>query len=822
MGVVKPRRGLGFVLALVLVASVSNGALAAPPPGDGADVTVSVAAPPSTPLVGATFQLLYTVTNEGPASAGDAYFSDYLSAELELESVESSDSGDTCSADQPVPEAYPPGAAPDSGGGGSVGSPGSPGYDGGGGGIYCQLGNLAAGEQTKITMTLHRIGARETYNSAYIGASTPDPDYNDNYADLYMEADMSAPADVGATIDGPSSPEVASNFTYRFKITNNGPSTTKGANVANPIPYGAEFVSVDPVRDGDTCSTSEAGWSSGYPELSCDFAPIASGASAAVDVVVTRSSAYEVWISAWARTGNYDSNYDNDYASFAIPADPSVTSDIKVVARGPLEVPLVGETFPLELRVRNLGPSGAGDVWVSDYLPPGVDFVSVTPSDTCSYNSYGGYPIAEGPVTDAPQARGDAYYPIYQNGVYCSVGALPAGEVRTIVISVTRTNARETWNSAWASSSNFDPNYENNYGDLLIGPDKSHPADVGVSMTAPDGAPVGESFDYKLKVTNHGPSTATDVMLGDWVPWEVEFKEATSTDEKDVCSFVYDQYYPPQPYESSAPYFWGSRELQCDLGEMASGESATITLSVARTSPYEIWNSAWVTAANYDDNWENDYDSVLVDGKKYWYGCDGPEPYAGTGESDTIIVGDCPVAAGAGADSITASPSSGGDARVASGDGRDTIDVNLTNGGAERRRIVVHGGRGADEIALTAATGRINATVLIYGDGGADSIDVFVPPGVSGLRVVIRGRGGNDKILWTRPSTGGALSRGAGMTSLGGAGNDLLQGGDRNDVLGGGTGRDRLYGGLGRDSLNGGTGLDVCRGGPGADDRASC
>ncbi|MEA2499315.1 MAG: hypothetical protein QOH26_1720, partial [Actinomycetota bacterium] len=105
--------------------------------GEAADVGMTVVAPPSTPLVGDAFQLVYTVTNSGPSDAADVYFSDYLSGELELESVSSSDNSDTCGPDQPAPEAYPPSTDPKSGGGGSVGSPG---YYGGSGGISCTLG----------------------------------------------------------------------------------------------------------------------------------------------------------------------------------------------------------------------------------------------------------------------------------------------------------------------------------------------------------------------------------------------------------------------------------------------------------------------------------------------------------------------------------------------------------------------------------------------------------------------------------------------------------------------------------------------------------
>jgi uncharacterized repeat protein (TIGR01451 family) len=701
---------------------------------------------------------------------------------------------------------------------------------------------MATGSHTDITLNLRRIGARESYNSAWVGASTMDENYENNYGDLYLEPDTSNPADVGVAITGPNTVDVGAQFTYKLVVTNNGPSTAEGTSVVNPVPYGVDYVSSNPVRGGDSCSTTETGWYGGSPELTCDLAPLAAGNSATINVVVKRTTAYEVWNSAFVRTGNYDDNYDNDYANFALPADPSVTSDIAVHTLGPAETPLVGEAFDLRIRVHNGGPSAAGDLWLSDYLPPGVEFKEVTSPDKCTYNNWNGYPMAEGPATDAPLREGDSFYPIYPDGVFCSLGSLAAGNTKYVRITVLRTNARELWNSAWASSSNFDPNYENNYGDLFVPADKTHPADLGISLTAPDNPPVGSSFDYELEVTNHGPSTATNVVVGDWVPWETDFKEAVSSDPEDVCTFVNDQYPPMEPYAggpaeadagaspdggepsgaASAPYFYASRELQCDMGSLAPGESDTITLSVTRNSEYEIWNSAWVTGANYDANWENDYDSNLVQGKQYYWACPAEGSYEGTGGSDQVVISDCPVETKGGADSVTLAPSSSGDGSVSSGQGADAIDVNLNVGGAERRSIAVHAGPGADQINVAAVPGFINATVYIFGDRGDDTIDVVVPPGVIGLKVIVRGLGGNDKVAWQRPGGTSQVSRGAGIVVRGGYGADLLQGGDRNDALRGGPGRDRLYGGIGRDSLYGGTGRDVCIGGPGADAKSSC
>ena len=65
--------------------------------------------------------------------------------------------------------------------------------------------------------------------------------------------------------------------------------------------------------------------------------------------------------------------------------------------------------------------------------------------------------------------------------------------------------------------------------------------------------------------------------------------------------------------------------------------------------------------------------------------------------------------------------------------------------------------------------------------------------------------------------TGTAISMGAPLTLVGGAGNDTLTGGPVDDSLVGGGGNDTLIGGGGNDTLNGGAGVDSMVGGTGND-----
>jgi uncharacterized repeat protein (TIGR01451 family) len=834
-----------FVLATLLASVLlvpSAGAQTGP--GAGADLSLSLVKPATTPLVGDVFDLVTTVRNDGPETAPEAFFSNYLPQELELKSITSSDPADSCGVDQPFPEAYASrdqASRPD----GSTSSGSAPAGKGmaysGGGAAACSLGDMALGDQAVITMTVKRIGARESYNSGWVGSNVDDPDYNDNYTELYLEADKSHPADIGVLLTTSSkSPDVGGAFAIKAEVTNNGPSTADSVTLVDSIFDGMDLGEVTAERAGDTCEINEyPGYQDpgtegpaygGYSEVVCSLAPLARNATATFTINVTRTTAWEIYNNAWAISSNYDENYENDYGFVQIPADPSVTSDLSLKMSGPDTTPLVGDTFDLNVTLSNDGPSQAGDVWVSDYLPPSLEFVSTTPADRCTYNDSGPYPLAGGPASDAAVKGGESYYPGWGNGLYCDIGALPAGESTTFSVTVTRVNAWETWNSSWVSSSNYDPNYENNYSDMMIEADKSHPADLGVKMTAPENPEVGSDFDFVIEATNNGPSDANNVVVSDYIPYGTEFRAVTSSDSNDVCQYTD---YPTYEGDSSGggvakpaeenlrPSFYGFQQLDCELGTLAAGETATINITVNRTIEYEIWNSAWIMGANYDENFDNDYASVLVGGEPYPGACSDEGEVDGTKGSDDIVVGDCDIKTGGGADSIGVVPSSEGgrSSNVFAGKGRDNISVDVALGATSQRFIQVNGGDGDDTITITVAPGAGAATIVVNGDAGNDAVMVNAPAGASGLRILIKGGSGNDSVGPTGTSNGQGVT---GLSLRGGGGKDILQGGDGDDLLTGGSGLDRLFGGLGDDEMRGGRGPDVCRGGPGRNAYKTC
>lgn len=762
-----------------------------------ADLVLKLEEPAGQPLVGEAFNVRVTVTNSGPSAAQEASLSAYVPPELELLSATSSDAADPCSAED---------------GGGGPEPAIAPGR---GGGIRCSFGSLAAGETATVTLGLRRVGARGTYVSAYSGSNTEDPSYENNYAEMYLEPDKSHPTDMGVSISGPDAPAVGARFDYVTTVRNHGPSASSGTLTSSL--NGVDLIGWTSDTATVTCEKNVFDPTyGGYAELHCDVGEMTPGSVVRVTVTVERSTAWELYNSASIYATGLDENYENDYAYFSVPADPSVTSDLALKMTGPSTTPLVGEAFEVGATITNSGPSRAGDVWFNNYLPPGVSAESVSPADRCTLDGGSGYPYAEEPTAVPEGKAGDAYYPGYGQGVYCTLEGLGSGESVGISLTLRRTKAREIWNSAWVSSSNFDPVYDNNYAELLIEPDRSNPADIAVSMTGPEGEPaVGDMVSITLGASNIGPSEAREVVVTTHVPYGLELRQSAT----DRCTYPETEQPPPPEEKIAAPSFYGWRELRCTLGSIPAGESRDVTAVFERTTEYEIWVGAWGETANYDDNYENDYAQLLIAGEPYPGMCGG-DTVTGTDGSDEITIGVCSAEAKDGGDTINAAPSStSGDMEIKAGRGADRITVSLGVESAERRAIHVISGPGRDTIELHVAPGVGNATVILEGNAGNDVIDLRMAGGSTGLRVRVRGHDGDD-VLTAADTEADTLV--PGLVLVGGLGNDILEGGTGPDLLFGGRGRDRLYGGNASDRMDGGRGRDLCQGGPGTNTSVSC
>jgi len=109
-------------------------------------------------------------------------------------------------------------------------------------------------------------------------------------------------------------------------------------------------------------------------------------------------------------------------------------------------------------------------------------------------------------------------------------------------------------------------------------------ADLAISKTdSPDPVIVGNNLTYTITVANGGPGPATDVTMTDTLPPTVNFVSATPS--QGSCS--------------------GTTTVSCNLGSLANGGAATVSIVVTPTQAGGISNTASVAANVIDPNLNN-------------------------------------------------------------------------------------------------------------------------------------------------------------------------------------------------------------------------
>src|SRR5579884_870847 len=115
-------------------------------------------------------------------------------------------------------------------------------------------------------------------------------------------------------------------------------------------------------------------------------------------------------------------------------------------------------------------------------------------------------------------------------------------------------------------------------------PPPSGGTDLSITKSdRPDPVAIGNSLTYSLVVRNNGPGSATGVSVTDTLPVGVTFVSSSAT--QGTCS--------------------GTSVVTCDVGSLAKGASATITIVVSVIRDGTIGNTADVTGNEFDPNLNN-------------------------------------------------------------------------------------------------------------------------------------------------------------------------------------------------------------------------
>jgi len=436
--------------------------------------------------------------------------------------------------------------------------------------LSCTIGALSTGGiDIAISGTVDPAFTGTLQNATTVTSSTPDPDSTNNAAS--SSSSVTAAADVSVVKEFTAGPSAVPGSTVTWSITasNAGPSVATGVVVTDTVPAGVSNVTAaittDPTRVASCTVTGN--------DISCQAdslapaRPIRIAVSGQLRADVTAATLVNTALVSAAA----DTTPDNNQATSTTPVTPSADLSIgKAITSG---VPVAGDLITFALDVRNLGPSTAADVEVSDQLPTEIDpdtVVASSPTGTCAVDGFGLVNCALG--TSAPSAPA------------------PAAAAVTITVTgrLTQSLGTELRNTATVSSPTADPATGNNSSSVIGSVNES--ADVAVTKTGPPTITAGQVISWTVLVSNAGPSDARDVVLADLLPTGVG--NATMTPEAgDPCSSL----------------------AACSLGTIPSGESVAVTVTGTVASGFSgssISNEARVTSTSPDPDARNNQSSA--------------------------------------------------------------------------------------------------------------------------------------------------------------------------------------------------------------------
>ena len=300
------------------------------------------------------------------------------------------------------------------------------------------------------------------------------------------------------TVDDPR-PDPGESFTYTLTLANTSSSDATGVMVTDALPDGVIFQSSSV---GQTYSPGTGIWNVGNVpagttrtlEIVASLNPNRAGVLDAIINTAEITSAVE--FDTDSTPGNSVANEDDQSSVMITPA----RADLSLTKTTNNSQANVGDEVTFTITARNDGPDPSGGFVVLDAIPSGATFVRSTPS-------IGIYDSGSGQWT---------------------VPGLANNQSATLSLVLQPTVTGSIDNVAQILSATL-PDPDSTPGNSVPGEDDQDDASVqsqainlSLDKQVDNATPrVGETFRYTINVTNSGPDTATNIVVGESIPSQI-------------------------------------------------------------------------------------------------------------------------------------------------------------------------------------------------------------------------------------------------------------------------------------------------------------
>jgi uncharacterized repeat protein (TIGR01451 family) len=509
-------------------------AVTSTPPPPTSDMAITKSGP-SSGAPGADVSYSITVTNIGPDAAANVQWTDTLPGNMTFVSLQQN-SGPAFSCTS-------------------------------GNTTTCDLASMAAGATASFTLT-GNVPAATPSGTSYSNTVTVTTDNLDPTPinDSAITTLVISAVNLSVVKSGPATGVAGANLTYTITAANAGPDNDFQVSLNDNLPAGETFVSLNQnTGPAAICSSPSVGLSG---PVSCLFNNLGAGSSAQFTLVVaTAPTSTQITNTATISSQEFDSDTSNNTSS----ATTTFPIDVAVMKTAPATA-AAGTPIAYAIAVTNNGPSAAQTVALTDSLPGGTTFVSLSqtagPAFTCTAPAAGG----SGTVT-------------------CNIATLASGATANFTLTVrtpSSASAGIVSNTATVTTSSIDSNAPNDTSTASTTINTS--ADLGVTKTGPANVARGATATYTITVANSGPSDAQTVVLNDLVPANATFASFAQTSGP--------------AFGCTTPAAGGTGTVSCTIATLTNGSSATFTLvigiNIAAPSGSTIINTAAVSAATAD------------------------------------------------------------------------------------------------------------------------------------------------------------------------------------------------------------------------------